>query len=1017
MTTDPAPGWACGACSGNNPAGTRFCGHCGAPSAGGPAVAEVLRSFVTEQVADRLEAGGGAVPQERRLVTALFADLSGFTRLAGALDTEDLMDVIDPVITGLTDVVGRYGGYVEKFAGDALLAFFGAPVAREDDAQRALLVALEMHQTLPGLAPAGVDLTLHVGINTGHVVARLIGSSVRLDYGVLGESVVLAQRLESVAPSGQTYVGETTVRLVGGEFALEEVPPVTVKGRDAPLRAWRLTGLGSGSAGPVEQPLRERDDALAAGHSLAGQVAGGGCGVLDVVADRGLGSTALLGALRGDPRVHWFATTCSTHGADAPYWPVTRLLETLLPEPGPSGLDRLLRGLGLARLLPVLGELFGMPVPSQDLPTPESVRRAVHGAVREVLDGVAGRPWVLVLDQADRADPSTLELARSLLSAPRRRGRRRGRRPAAGDRAAAGRRAAATTASRRCRPPPPPRWCSTTLRPDRWTGRSSTRSSRAAAATRASPSSSCAACWLRPRRGGAGARATALAQLPLTVEALLPPGSTGCPSTARGSCRRAPCWPRRCRATCSTPSPRPLRVPAGIAALAAADMVDAQAAAVRWPSRCRSCSRWPCSGSSGATGRCCMPGPPTPSSCCTATATTSCTCSPSTATGPATTPGPCRCCADRPPLGGLLCRTPRRSASWAGRSRSPGARVSRCPTCCTTSATCSSTSATTRRQQPRTPRRSSWPTTSAAGAGWPRCAGRRVTRRRQRRSPPGRWPPRPRQTGGCWSSSCSWAASVQGRADDAVAAAEPGLAAGPDDAVAGRLLLQVVRARTLQGRDGDALSAGTRALALLEPAGDLRGLAGGLRLLGNAHERAGRLDDAAALLRRGLAVAERVGSVEELAGCLVNLGLVAHARGEHAAAGAAYRRAADEFALVGNRRGTAVAWGNLAETLCEAGDLEGAEAAAERAGEHARAVGYLLVEADATATRSELATRRGDHERAAALAQAAADTAGRAGAVSYQRDFLARSARAWQAAGRPDRAAAVLMSLDQAPSA
>src|SRR5436309_4649751 len=141
-------GWTCASCGGDNPDGTRFCGHCGAPAdeprseppttdaTTGQDVAQALRSFVAGPVADRLVEAGGTLPEERRLVTALFADVSGFTALADRLDPEQLLEVIDPVISALSTVVGRYEGYVEKFAGDALMALFGAPVSHEDDADR-----------------------------------------------------------------------------------------------------------------------------------------------------------------------------------------------------------------------------------------------------------------------------------------------------------------------------------------------------------------------------------------------------------------------------------------------------------------------------------------------------------------------------------------------------------------------------------------------------------------------------------------------------------------------------------------------------------------------------------------------------------------------------------------------------------------------------------------------------------------------------------------------------------------
>jgi adenylate cyclase len=146
--------WHCWGCEGQNPEGFRFCGHCGRPAqqpeddgAAGSQLADVMARFVPRPVAEHLREGG-SLDHETRLVTALFADVSGFTSLSTRLAPDELAAVIDPVIARISAVVGRYGGHIDKYAGDAVLALFGAPVGHEDDADRALLAALEMHEAV-----------------------------------------------------------------------------------------------------------------------------------------------------------------------------------------------------------------------------------------------------------------------------------------------------------------------------------------------------------------------------------------------------------------------------------------------------------------------------------------------------------------------------------------------------------------------------------------------------------------------------------------------------------------------------------------------------------------------------------------------------------------------------------------------------------------------------------------------------------------------------------------------------
>ncbi len=431
--------WACTACGRENPAGTTFCGHCGAPVAGAPAagaaderdVAEALRSFVVGSVADRLVETGGKLPEERRLITALFADVSGFTTLADRLDPEQLLEVIDPVISGLSSIVGRYEGYVEKFAGDALLALFGAPVSHDDDAERALQVALEMHQELAriiGDLPHDAELTLHVGVNSGHGIARVLGSAARMDYAVLGDSVILAQRFESAAPPGETYVSETTVRLAENRFEFEPVGELTLKGKAEPVPAWRLVGRRKDGRPATMAAFVGRQGELAAIHAALAGLEHGRGSLIAVTGEPGVGKSRLTAAVEGDATengVRWIQTRCLSYGAGLAYWPYADLLRGwagIRSEAGPAEAGASLAAAldlgGTSAALPYFAQLLGVTPAGAAAPPelePEAFRHALHRAFADWLRALAAnRPVVLVLEDVHWIDASSLALTREL---------------------------------------------------------------------------------------------------------------------------------------------------------------------------------------------------------------------------------------------------------------------------------------------------------------------------------------------------------------------------------------------------------------------------------------------------------------------------------------------------------------------------------------------------------------------------------------------------------------------------
>ena len=189
---------------------------------------------------------------DRRTVTILFADLSGFTALSEQLDPEVVQTLQTELFKELTAAVQSFGGFVDKFIGDALLALFGAPVAHEDDPERALRAALDMIARTVRLgessASASPKMVLHIGINTGPVVAGGLGVGAAKSYSVTGDTVNTAQRLQSLAAPGEVLVGPLTYRLTRHAFSYESLGDVALRGKASSVlvhRAARLTACSA----------------------------------------------------------------------------------------------------------------------------------------------------------------------------------------------------------------------------------------------------------------------------------------------------------------------------------------------------------------------------------------------------------------------------------------------------------------------------------------------------------------------------------------------------------------------------------------------------------------------------------------------------------------------------------------------------------------------------------------------------------------------------------------------------
>jgi len=358
---------ACRTCGTEPRGGARFCDGCGAP--------------VTEQ----------DTHAEYKQVTVLFADVVHSMDIAAAVGPERLREIMADLADCCAATVQRFGGTVDKFTGDGIMAVFGAPVALEDHALRACLSALAIQEETARLAGEvkerdGIDLRLRVGLNSGQVIAGEIGSR-SLGYTTIGEQVGMAQRMESVAPPGGVMLSASTVRLVDGAAVLGEAELVQIKGADEPVAAHRLLGIGDRHRATerVESTLVGRRWEMAAAEGLLDRAIEGHGAVVTVVGSPGIGKSRLVrevSAMAATRGVEVFTAFCESHTSDVPFHVVARLLRAVT---GIKGLDtRAARARTRAQFpdaepedLVLLDDLLGTADPNAALPAigPDARRR------------------------------------------------------------------------------------------------------------------------------------------------------------------------------------------------------------------------------------------------------------------------------------------------------------------------------------------------------------------------------------------------------------------------------------------------------------------------------------------------------------------------------------------------------------------------------------------------------------------------------------------------------------------
>src|SRR6201999_4489701 len=394
---------ACRTCGTEPRDGARFCDGCGAP------VAELDSRA------------------EYKQVTVLFADVVHSMDIAAAVGPERLREIMTQLVNHASTVVQRYGGTVDKFTGDGIMAVFGAPVALEDHAFRACLAALGIQKEAQRLAVDvqerdGVGLQLRVGLNSGEVIAGEIGSRA-LGYTAVGEQVGMAQRMEAVAPPGGVMLSASTARLVEGAAPLAESELLQIRGSDEPVAAQRLLGVPEGrhAVGRAESNLVGRRWEMAAVEGLLERVVDGHGAVVTIVGSPGIGKSRLvreMAAIAAGREVEVFSAYCESHATEIPFHVVARLLRAAFGVrdlDGPAARDRVRSRVPDAdpEDLLLFDDLLGIADPEVELPKidPDARRRRLTALVNAA-SLARQAPAVYVVEDAHWID----EVSESMLA-------------------------------------------------------------------------------------------------------------------------------------------------------------------------------------------------------------------------------------------------------------------------------------------------------------------------------------------------------------------------------------------------------------------------------------------------------------------------------------------------------------------------------------------------------------------------------------------------------------------------
>jgi class 3 adenylate cyclase len=434
---------ACPGCGTPVTPGKKFCRSCGAALTPEPSRFTSPESYTPKYLAEKILTSKSALEGERKQVTVLFADLKGSMELLADRDPEEARKLLDPVLEHMMEAVHQYEGTVNQVMGDGIMALFGAPLAHEDHAVRACYAALRMQESVKRYAEGafrshGVTVRMRVGLNSGEVVVRAIGSDLHMDYTAVGQTTHLAARMEQLADPGTTLLTAATLQFAEGYVEVKGRGPVPVKGLSESLEVYELVGAEVGRSRLHAAAARGLTRFVGRDRELdqlrqALERAGAGHGQLAaVVGEPGVGKSRLYWEFTHSHRTQgWFILESGSvsYGKATAYLPVINLLKAYFQIEGRDDTRKIREKvtgklLSLDRqlelLLPALLTLLDVPVDDaawERLDPPQRRHRTLDGVKRLLLRESQVQPLLLLVEDLHWIDTETQAWLDSLVEA------------------------------------------------------------------------------------------------------------------------------------------------------------------------------------------------------------------------------------------------------------------------------------------------------------------------------------------------------------------------------------------------------------------------------------------------------------------------------------------------------------------------------------------------------------------------------------------------------------------------